>query len=158
MDMLTSMIRLNKSFAWVAVLGVVTGFSGCESQPMTGSQTEESHEHFPAHWPYTISRASTRLAELIKDPNATSDEHAIAPRDEFVDLVNWLPILAADSDLDRPTFDRIDAWSTRSVSQWQRAGSPRELKDLVEEPETQEMVAWLVDICKQEDSRLEQLK
>jgi hypothetical protein len=158
MKTLNSTRMTGRLIACGVVFGVVVGFTGCQPQPNVEGQNEESHEHFPAHWPYTVSRASARLAELVSNPKEVSKEHSVAPRDEFVDLVNWLPILAADSDLDRATFDRIDAWSTRSVSQWQRPNSPRQLDLLVQEAETQEMIAWLVEVCQQEELRLEQLK
>lgn len=155
-----------QKFMWMMITVILGVGMGCQP-PSTSAQSsshddhgdsEESHEHFPAHWPYTIFRASARLAELAKNPDTASTDGSIAPREEFVDLVNWLPILAADSDLDRPTFDRIDAWSTSAMARWQRPGGLQELKNIVQESETQEMIAWLADVCRQEELRLEQLK
>jgi hypothetical protein len=79
------------------------------SKQSEGVEEHEHHEHFPEHWPEDIMRANQRISELIEDPSSSSQ--GISKSMELADLVGWLPILAADSDLGREDFARIDAWS-----------------------------------------------
>lgn len=150
---------------WLAIF--LLCLPACQTASPPAEDEHESHEHFPAHWPHTIFKASDRLSELMSNPAATSSNSSevphqtkttpshIAPHQEFVDLVGWLPILAADSDLDRATFDRIDAESTKLQSRW-RKSEPKDLKILVSDQDAQEMIAWLADICRQEQARVQQ--
>jgi len=76
------------------------------------AQTE--HDHFPVHWPETIYVATERLIALdqAKDDSTKSD---VSPEKELLDLIRWLPVLAADSDLNEDAFNKIDGWSTKYV-------------------------------------------
>jgi hypothetical protein len=129
-------------------------FAGCNAQ----RRDEESHEHFPPHWPYTIQKAASRLNELIAGEESASREHTIAPNQELVDLIGWLPILAADSDLDRETFDRIDIESTRILARWERDVTTGNFKSRIEEPDVRALIDWLADVCRREQARIEQLE
>jgi hypothetical protein len=139
---------------WIAMLSFC--LLGCQPSADVSDQEDESHEHFPPHWPNTIFKASDRLSELIANPGAASPQTALAtqitPQQEFIDLIGWLPILAADSDLDRAAFDRIDAASSKLQSRWQKS-QPKDLPTLVNDPDAREIITWLADICHQEQSR-----
>lgn len=138
---------------WLAVLTIC--ISGCQPAGTSPEEEHKSHEHFPPHWPHTIFNASDRLTQLIEQPAGPSTGERIAPHLEFMDLIGWLPILAADSDLDRATFDRIDATSTKIQSRWSKS-LPQDLESLVKDPEARDMIAWLADVCRQEQSRTQQ--
>jgi hypothetical protein len=137
---------------WISV--ALLSFAGCQAE----RHDEESHEHFPPHWPYTIQKASLRLNGIVKGEEPESREHGIPPEQELVDLMGWLPILAADSDLDRETFDRIDLESTRILARWERDVATRDLKARVEEPDVRALTEWLADVCRRERARIEQLE
>lgn len=148
------------------VSGLATVFvPGCGAFNATSTElgnanasTQELHDHFPEHWPYTIFAASQRLNELVDAPDKASDHHEVAPRKEFSDLVGWLPVLTADSELDRGAFDRIDAWShDQSVRLSKLDKENGTLADFVADQQVQEMIRWLAETCQAEQRRLDQL-
>ncbi len=140
--------------------------SGCSSRPSTettvpiqveGSEADHEHdhdhEHFPSHWPGDIFRASERLNGLLQG-SLPANEGISAIR-EMADLLKWLPVLAADSDLSREDFYRIDAWSTewtkivtQHVEQQGGIGNFPKVESL------QQMVDKLSDVCRKEQDRL----
>jgi len=155
--MIGSLSKARTLTRWLAVF--LCCLLGCQPASDVSEEEHESHEHFPPHWPHTIFKASDRLSELIANPADASPPTAlpsqITPQQEFIDLVGWLPILAADSDLDRATFDRIDSASSKLQSRWQTS-QPKDLPTLVNDPDAREIITWLADICHQERSRAEQ--
>ena len=163
--MLRSLFHKRAVLRWLAVF--LFGFIGCQGADHAPEEDHESHEHFPPHWPYNIFKASDRLNELIGSSDTATSTAAntspadavaglrIAPHQEFVDLVGWLPILAADSDLDRAVFNRIDAVSTRLELKW-RKSQPHDIQTLINDPEAREMIGWLSDVCRQEQARVQQ--
>lgn len=80
---------------------------GCGSEESASVSTYEEHEHhvpehMPESFPAGIAALATRLDRLPPDGGAVGDE-----RDEFRDIVGWLPKLAADSDLAEAEWDAI---------------------------------------------------
>jgi hypothetical protein len=134
---------------------------GCKDPQVDAPKQE--HEHFPVHWPQDIMSASKRLSQLLADPRADSSvrstaEHWPTASVETADLVGWLPILAADSDLGRQDFARIDAWS----SQWtellrKHAGQSSDIQGLSNLDKLRQAVGQLEEICKAEQDRLDRL-
>lgn len=163
--MIGSLSKARSLLRWLAVL--LCCLLGCQTASDISEEDHESHEHFPPHWPHTIFNASGRLKELIGNSDAAASteviasdslaqaETPIASHQEFVDLVGWLPILAADSDLDRAAFTRIDAAVAKLESKW-RKSPPQDLQVLADDPETREMLKLLDDICQQEQARIQQ--
>lgn len=116
-------------------------------------------EHFPKHWPFTIEQASQRLQAIASDPEAPSPIEGLSPRDEFHDVMKWLPLLAADSDLDRNAFEQID----RGSLAWQSALQAAPADDAVFRarlihPDTVVFLQSLDAICRAERARLDQLQ
>ena len=142
---------------WILVLllgGILLPFAGCRNQSSASSQEEESHEHFPVHWPKTIFAASERMSELSKSVEATSSNPEITVEREFIDLIRWLPELAADSELSEKDFNRIDAWSTKTVLLLEeQVTNGKKLKDLVELDGLISNVEMLADVCRLELDR-----
>lgn len=144
---------------------VVVSLAGCVGSNATTEKTanptdatQDTHEHFPEHWPYTIFAASKRLNELVQAPDTASSQHAVAPRKEFADLLAWLPVLAADSDLGREAFDRIDAWAQEQSARLAKPNAEKiSLAVIVAEKQVQDMVRWLSETCLEEQRRLDQL-
>lgn len=139
--------------AWLAIAAALA--IGCQPP---GPSHDEEHDHFPPHWPETIFGASARLSALADSPRTVPDAHGVPVRQELVDLMGWLPMLAADSDLDRSSFDRIDSWSTRIHERWQRTAEQQEVETLLRDSEARELIAWLADVCRQEQARIDQLQ
>jgi len=144
-------VKLRRKRVFLARLALISTCCLVGCQPAEkGAEHMESHEHFPPHWPYTIFQASDRLSELLQKSNAIPSGSGITPQQEMMDLIGWLPILAADSDLDRKTFDRIDQASLRIHKRWQALPLPLDLPTLANDPEVREMAVWLADIVQRE--------
>jgi hypothetical protein len=139
---------------------------GCNGDRSANSSTESpppasdtEHEHFPSHWPFTIDRASERLNQLTSQPDTTSDPSSVSVAHEFADLWLWLPLLAADSDLKRSDFEKIDQWSqTWAPICRTLADNQQPLSKLTAPPELQTAVHELEILCQRERQRLEQLQ
>lgn len=147
---------MNHRYPWIvwSVLAMVLVI-GCKPSDQPG---EETHEHFPPHWPQTIFQASARLNEFSEKEDPTSTHHQIPSRQELIDLVGWLPILAADSDLDRETFDRIDAQATTITARWERSTASQNTQELINEPGVRELIEMLAEVCQREQSRIDRLE
>lgn len=71
---------------------------------------EAEHER-PAHKPYSVAAAVERLEQLhgiISSEAPLPQDQPIDIFAEYIDVVRWLPELAADSDLSRERWERID--------------------------------------------------
>lgn len=116
-------------------------------------------EHFPKHWPFTIEQASQRLSAIARDPQAPSSVEGLSPREEFHDLMKWLPLLAADSDLDRNAFEQIDRGALAWQSAVQAAPADEALfRERLIHPDTIAFLQSLDAICRAERARLDQLQ
>jgi len=72
-----------------------------------GDEQESLHEHdhfVPAHWPSDLQRASQLILERL--PRAMEDATA---RKELLDLMSWVPEIAADTPLGEPEWNPIFA-------------------------------------------------
>ena len=152
--MIGSLSKARTLTRWLAVF--LCCLLGCQLASDVSEKEHESHEHFPPHWPYTIFKASDRLNELISSSGSASPTDPTTPYQEFVDLVGWLPILAADSDLDRAVFDRIDAACIELQSKWQSSPT-QDIQILTNDPKVRELTTWLADVCRQEQDRIQKL-
>lgn len=160
-------IRTNCALAF-ALLWTLWFVSGCSSKASSNSaariatedsksanehEQEHDHEHFPPHWPVDIFQASERL-EGLTNGKLTARDNLPAMR-EISDLMKWLPMLAADSDLSREDFYRIDALSsdwTKPLTQHAEQGG--EMGDFLGVSSLQEAVGLLVEVCRKEKERI----
>jgi len=167
-------------FMGSCLLGLLVGF-GCDSKSgSTADGSDQEHEHFPSHWPESIFRASQRIDGILAAPGAmplgatpvgatsvgsetgTPNLTSVA---ELADLVGWLPILAADSDLGREDFSRIDAWSAQwteplrkhALGSGAQAGNGT-LEGFGQVDGLQEMAKGLSEICRSEQARIDELQ
>ena len=172
-------------FMGSCLLGLLVGF-GCDSKSgSTSGVSDQEHEHFPAHWPESIFRASQRIDGILAAPgsmpvDATSvgaasvDATSVGSETgtatltsvvELADLVGWLPILAADSDLGREDFSRIDAWSAQWTEPLRKhalgsgalAGNGT-LEGFGQVDGLREMAKGLSEICRSEQARIDELQ
>lgn len=104
---LASLGRTYRLLAVLAVLALSTVLNGCLAAP-----AEEAEHHVPAHRPIDFPAAVARLealhAELL-DGKSDRPVDSLDALTELSDVVRWLPELAADSDLDRKSWDRVAA-------------------------------------------------
>lgn len=76
--------------------------AGCATAP----PTDEPHEHLlPAHYPADFRAAVAAVEERLPGLAGADD----TTRSEFYDIVSWLPQFAADTDLSRREWDRVQA-------------------------------------------------
>ena len=157
-------------FMGSCLLGLLVCF-GCDSKSgSTDGVSDQEHEHFPAHWPESIFRASQRIDGILADPVATSvglktESPTLSSVAELADLVGWLPILAADSDLGREDFSRIDAWSAQWTEPLRKhalgsgalAGNGT-LEGFGQVDGLREMAKGLSEICRNEQARIDELQ
>lgn len=113
------------------VLLALTLFAGCSPHVVGVNGEEDGHEaeHFvPLHFPQNAVAAIERLQALLspdaakatKRPPAGSD---VTPRRETYDLARWLPELAAQTELDEPTWNQVrDASRTLEAAADQATG------------------------------------
>lgn len=126
-------------------------------------QEHQEHEHFPSHWPEDILRASKRISELLTEPGGATagsslQTPAITPSAELADLIGWLPILAADSDLGREDFARIDAWSGAWTDRLRKhAGKSATLEGFSDLDGFRQIARDFEAICQAEQARLDEL-
>ena len=157
-------------FMGSCLLGLLVCF-GCDSKSgSTDGVSDQEHEHFPAHWPESIFRASQRIDGILADPVAMSvgletESPTLTPVAELADLVGWLPILAADSDLGREDFSRIDAWSAQWTEPLRKhalgsgalAGNGT-FEGFGQVDGLREMAKGLSEICRNEQARIDELQ
>lgn len=86
---------------------------GCHTAAESTAEDEHLEHHIPGYKPASLVAAwdqlKVRLGHLRSD--ATTEEFT-----ELRDIVNWLPELAADSDLKRSQWDEIHAVSKQMES------------------------------------------
>ena len=89
-------------------LTLVTGFllltlSGCGHH----HEKEDHHlEHFiPAHKPETFAESVSQLG--ARGPAVLAGEATKESRQQLLDIIDWLPELAGDSDLKRPQWEQV---------------------------------------------------
>lgn len=110
------MNRMAFWIAWSAMLSICTSCNRIAATSLTHeTETAMEHEHFPVHWPENIFAATARLVAMNAGSGDVSMKEGIPLEKELIDLLRWLPTLAADSDLKEDAFNKIDAWSARFV-------------------------------------------
>lgn len=102
------------------VAALVCGCSPGESGPLAHGSTEaergtyEEHahhvaEHRPASFPDAVERLRRRHKHLRGHLGDPPDEHVRSEFTELLDIVDWLPELAANSDLGKAEWDGVNA-------------------------------------------------
>jgi hypothetical protein len=92
----------------VALVGML---AGCAAAPV--AHEEDGHE-LPRHHPRTFRRA----VDAIEERSAALSSASGAARSELADIVRWLPMLAADTELGRADWDRVRGMSLLLASEF----------------------------------------
>jgi len=145
----------------LVALAALSSLSACNRKAATngaaanGTGTEAEHDHFPAHWPSTIFAASKRLAAFQNNEGHARSHNGVSPEQELIDLVRWLPELAADSDLNEATFDKIDSWSSETLQKLEpKWNGGAKLESLLAVDGFSKMISELQDIVQKEADRI----
>lgn len=111
--------RLLSAIVGAVLLIVCMGLGGCAS---SSDATEPDHTP-PKHKPATfreaideIGRRHERLIQSSKQSPSTTNEQDLT---ELLDIIGWLPELAADSAMKKPEWDRANAASKTLLSLYQ---------------------------------------
>ncbi len=95
----TLYVHVRKATLCLSMLMLLTTLVGCGDE----QESLYEHDHFvPAHWPTDLQRASRLIVERV--PRAMEDETA---RKELLDLMSWVPEIAADTELAESDWNPI---------------------------------------------------
>ena len=115
----------------VVALGTacLIALAGCDAKNSPGEDNGHQEEHaghvIPAHKPRTFPDAVRRLRELndqfLQQGTAAARGAPIDPKKlQFtLDIANWLPEIAADSDMPETPWNEVDTRSARLVAEYQ---------------------------------------
>lgn len=84
---------------------MMAAVAGCRSDATTDAAMEHAHER-PPHHPLRFRAAAPAIRTRALALAGPADTAARA-RDELLDILRWLPQLAADTDLGRKAWDEI---------------------------------------------------
>ena len=108
------------------VAGCLLVLVGCRGEHPPGDRQEDHVGHvIPAHKPKAFPQAVSRLRELNDQfVRAAGVGKAEAPPDEkalhiALDIANWLPEIAADSDMPEAPWNEVNARSAAIVADYQ---------------------------------------
>ncbi len=117
--------------AWLIPWSLLV-FSGCGGSDPPATLHDAEHS-MPAHWPLDLLDAREKLLERVKrlrDANANLEERATADK-QLVEIIGWIPEVAADTDLGEMQWNPIYGFSEalsatrRSASSWRDADLER---------------------------------
>ncbi len=108
-----------------AALCLIAGFgAGCTPTvpPQSAGPDEHVEHHHPEHRPADFSagvRAVRDRLSQLTGPDGTADREGLKKQaEELRDIIQWLPELAAETDLRRADWERVDAASRRLADRW----------------------------------------
>ncbi|TWT93533.1 hypothetical protein [Neorhodopirellula pilleata] len=91
----------------VTVSLAMTLFAGCVTEDSAKTSLfEDDHEVAP-HWPDGLEDAAAKIRQRL-DASKSSPAEAKQQADEIVDLVSWVPEIAADTNLPEPDWIPLD--------------------------------------------------
>ena len=88
-------------------------FSGASTEQETEAYVAEEHlhheipDHMPEDFPDAVREIRERDTHLREDVEAEAWEHIEHELPELIDIIGWLPKLAADSDLNRQEWEQV---------------------------------------------------
>ena len=100
------MLHIAQRMGFITLVALLIQIAGCRTE----HDDHEEESHFPPHWPKSFLVAADRLEQITTNPTGTPSL-AENIEQELVDLIDWLPELLADSDINKEDFDKIDAWA-----------------------------------------------
>ncbi len=130
----------------------LAGSIGCFSTFQESKEAHEAGHSVPAHKPDSFSAALTAIADrqqqLTGEDWSTGVDSRTVLLQELRDIVGWLPELAAQTDLEKPDWDRIQRLTQSLLSQinasvqqkqtWQLPDNWQELLVLAEKADSLE--------------------
>jgi hypothetical protein len=95
------------------VAAVAFAIVGCAAAQSEEEDHAHHHtpEHKPADFPSAVSILHLRRTRLLAPKTGTDPEQFAIKREEYLDIVRWLPELAGDSDMSESSWNVVDAAS-----------------------------------------------
>jgi len=91
-------------------------FGGCRKE--SGANEEHLAHLLPAHWPENLADACLKLDHRLTALQV--DEQAQPERKELVEIISWLPEIAADTELNeaqwQPLYDQSESLRTKLLA------------------------------------------
>jgi hypothetical protein len=111
----------------MGVLAAATcAFAGCPASRSSAVQ-EESHDapaHKPAGFVDAVQVIRVRLAQFQGIDRTADRQVLLRQAGEMKDIIQWLPELAAETDLRKADWEHVSASSQRMLARWTEA-APR---------------------------------
>ena len=113
------------SVPWIACFGVLIAVVGCGSHDDDHHEDEHLEHFVPAHKPANYSALVEQLEKRIAQQTQVSGSgegtaeasHSATARQELIDIIGWIPELAADSELRKQEFETaVSAGATLSLA------------------------------------------
>ncbi len=108
--------------------GCLLVLAGCRGEHSPGESNDSEEDHIghviPAHKPKTFPQAVDRLRELndqfLRDGGAGKAGSSLDEKNLHIalDIANWLPEIAADSDMPKPPWDEVNVRSAAIVADY----------------------------------------
>lgn len=128
---------MNAGLSWLPILGIVIGLvitmgGGCAG-PAAEHEAEEAHA-LPEHHPRTFRRAVVDIGHrgTVLTSGMLDDAGRELECRQLLDIVRWLPQLAADTELGRHDWERVNHVAdtlARALGSFQAAGQPAPDRD-----------------------------
>ncbi len=118
-------MTLNHAFHGVLASTALCLLVGCNS--LTSGATEDDTHDVPPHRPAGFVKAvpaiRDRLAQFQTNDAAFDREARRQRASELRDIIQWLPELAAETDLRKADWDSVNAASRRMATRWDEIAS-----------------------------------
>lgn len=103
-------------------LAACAGSAGCVGRTAPPVEVDEHGHAAPAHKPATfakgVAQVERRYLQAAEGPKA-SEQTAVRDQ-ELADVIDWLPELAADTDLDEAAWNDVQRSSRELAALWER--------------------------------------
>ena len=96
--------------------------AGCDTiEPETAAGDAEHHvpEHRPQSFADGVKAVHSRLAKLSAKGTTENRQQFAREAQELREIIQWLPELAAETDLRKPDWDRVHAATRRLAARWE---------------------------------------
>ncbi|WP_147868603.1 hypothetical protein [Stieleria maiorica] len=106
----------------VLLVAITTTLAGCTSDDAPKASHFEHDHEVAAHWPDGLADAVAKIQHRLD--GADSDPAEIQrQRDQLADIVNWIPEIAADTDLSEQAWIPIDSAAASLAANLRTAGN-----------------------------------
>src|SRR6267378_2355946 len=108
----------------VCLLSVlVAGCDTLEPELAAGDAVHHLPEHRPQSFTDAVRAVRSRLAKLSAEGAIENRQQFAREAQELRDIIQWLPELAAETDLRKADWDRVHSASRRLAARWENVAA-----------------------------------